>query len=96
MTIAPLKDSIPDAELVMRRNQESLWRKREGKQEFVTIDAKGNVDYPLLVGERVLYDWPERLSKSFRMMVRATLVCHDAENHGQAPDVVSVVNQRNV
>lgn len=71
-----LHDAIPNARLMLRRGQESLWLQESGAgpARYVTLNGKSQVDYPLRLSDgRVVYDWPERLSKPFRKMVHAEM-----------------------
>lgn len=63
-------DTVPNAELILRRNRESLWALNAGG--FITVDKNGATDYPVrYVDGRIGYDRPESLTKAFRTMVRA-------------------------
>jgi hypothetical protein len=65
-------DTISNADLVLRRNGESLWQDRRGG--FITLNKNGGTDYPVRYEDgRIGYDYPETLTKAFRAMVRAYL-----------------------
>jgi len=62
-----MEDSIPRARLVFRYGKSSLWF--QDNTRFVVLTGNGHVDYPLKSGNRVLYDFPERIPQRMREKV---------------------------
>jgi hypothetical protein len=72
-----LPDRPTDSTLVLRRLQESLWISNQpgpsGKPYYIVLDSQGRIDYPIVSGYRVLYDYPERLTTPFKKTVLLTM-----------------------
>jgi len=59
-----------------------IWEITQDKDNGITIksDYHGVVDTPVLVGDKILYDYPERIPRYIKAYVERTLLDHSTLN----------------